>query len=84
MAAGVAEVFERNADWAAIPAALRRERASSAWLDAGRLVLRADPHLARSHLAKARRHRRTPRILAYSTAAFLLSLVKGRSPQPSS
>jgi teichuronic acid biosynthesis glycosyltransferase TuaG len=84
MAVGVAEVFERNADWSAIPVDLRRERASSAWLAAGRLVLRADPRLARAHIARARRHRRSPRILAYSAAAFLLSLVKGSPPPPSS
>ena len=80
MAAGVAEVFERNADWSAIPAALRRERAASSWLDAGRLVLRSNPHLARAHIARARRHQRSPRILAYSFAAFLLSFLKGGQP----
>jgi GT2 family glycosyltransferase len=80
MAVGVAEVFERNADWADIPAALRRERAASAWLDAGRLVLRADPRLAGTHIARARRHRPlSPRILAYSAAAALLGLMKGKS-----
>ncbi|ATC63691.1 glycosyl transferase [Nibricoccus aquaticus] len=84
MALGVAEVFERNTDWAAIPLEIRRERASSAWLDAGRLILRTDPRTARAYFAKARRHSRAPRILAYSAAAFLLSLVKGRPPQPSS
>jgi glycosyltransferase involved in cell wall biosynthesis len=78
MAVGVAEVFERNADWSLIPAELRRERASSAWLDAGRLILRADPHGARVHFAKARRHRRSPRILAYSAAACLLGLLKSK------
>jgi len=76
MAVGVADVFERNTDWAAIPLPLRRERAASAWLDAGRLVLRADPRLARAYIAKARRHRRSPRILAYSAAALLLGLFK--------
>jgi GT2 family glycosyltransferase len=80
MAVGVAEVFERNADWAAIPVALRRERAASAWLSAGRLVLRTDPRLAWAHIARARRHRPlSPRLLAYSVAATLLSLVK-KSP----
>ncbi|MGC4072107.1 MAG: glycosyltransferase [Nibricoccus sp.] len=78
MAVGVAEVFERNTDWAAIPAELRRERASSSWLDAGRLVLRADPHLARTYFARARRHASSPRILAYSAVATLLGLFKGK------
>jgi GT2 family glycosyltransferase len=78
MAVGVAEVFERNADWSAIPASLRRERAASSWLDAGRLVLRSNPKLARAHIARARRHRPlSPRILAYGFAAALLSLFKG-------
>ncbi len=80
MAVGVAEVFERNVDWSAIPAAVRRERVSSAWLDAGRLVLRANPRLARQHIARARRHRpASPRILLYSAAALVLGWVK-RSP----
>lgn len=80
MAVGVAEVFERNVDWAEIPADLRRERVASAWLDAGRIVLRANPRLARQHIARARRHRpASPRILLYSAAALVLGWVK-RSP----
>jgi GT2 family glycosyltransferase len=80
MALGVAEVFERNADWEAIPAGLRRERAASGWLDAARLVLRSDPRLARTYLARARRHRPlSPRLFAYDAAAALLSFSRKKS-----
>ena len=80
MAVGVAEVFERNADWDAIPLTLRRERAASAWLDAGRLVLRSDPQLARAYIARARRHQPwAARLLAYRCAAAMLARFKGKT-----
>lgn len=81
MAVGVAEVFERNVDWSLIPARLRREITAEAWLSAARLILRANPRLARAHLSRARRHRPfAPRLLAYLGAATLLGLVKKRTP----
>jgi glycosyltransferase involved in cell wall biosynthesis len=81
MAVGVAEVFERNVDWSLIPARLRREITAEAWLSAARLILRANPALARAHLSRARRHRPlAPRLLAYLGAATLLGLVKKSTP----
>jgi glycosyltransferase involved in cell wall biosynthesis len=80
MAEGVANVFERNADWDAMPRTLRRERAASAWLSAGRIVLRDNPQRARSHFGRALRHQvLSPRLLAYWCTAALLGIFKGKS-----
>jgi hypothetical protein len=80
MAEGVANVFERNADWDAMPRALRRERAASAWLSAGRIVLRDDPRRARGHFGRALRHHAwSPRLLAYWCVAALMSIFKNES-----
>ncbi|OAM91345.1 glycosyltransferase [Termitidicoccus mucosus] len=73
MAVGVAQVFERNADWELVPRALRLDRAAGAWLSAGRIVLRENPRDARRHFARGLRHRPgSPRLLAYWCAAALL------------
>ncbi len=73
MAVGVAQVFERNADWEVVPRALRLDRAAGAWLSAGRIVLRENPRGARRHFARGLRHRpASPRLLAYWCAATLL------------
>jgi len=80
MAEGVAHVFESNADWAAVPSALRREHAASAWLSAGRIVLRTDPRRARGHFACALRHQPwSPNLQFYWCAAAVLGLFKGKS-----
>lgn len=80
IAAGLAQVLERNADWPAIPERLRREQISSAWLSAGRLVLRKSPDTARSYFSRALRFSpASPRILAYWGAAALLEFGK-RAP----
>jgi glycosyltransferase involved in cell wall biosynthesis len=80
MAEGVANVFERNADWDAIPRALRRERAASAWLSAGRIVLRDHPRLARVHFSRALHHRPwSLRLLFFWCTAALLGIFKGKS-----
>jgi glycosyltransferase involved in cell wall biosynthesis len=77
MAEGVANVFELNSDWDAIPRSLRRERAASAWLSAGRIVLRKNPGQARAYFAKGLRHSRgSPVLLAYWSMSALLSLLK--------
>jgi hypothetical protein len=80
MAEGVANVFERNADWEAMPRTLRRERTASAWLSAGRIVLRSDPQRARAYISKGLRHRPfAPVLLGYWGASILLGLFKGKS-----
>jgi len=80
MAEGVANVFEQNADWDAMPRALRRERAASAWLSAGRIVLRENPPLARAHFGRALHHRPgSPRLLFFWCAAALTGIFKGKS-----
>ncbi len=77
MAEGVANVFERNADWDALPRALRRQQAASAWLSAGRLVLRDDPRRARGHFRRALRHLPcSPRLIFFWCAATLLRICK--------
>jgi glycosyltransferase involved in cell wall biosynthesis len=80
MAEGVATVFERNADWDAVPRTLRQDCAASAWLSAGRIVLRIDPRLARTHFHRGLRHRAwSLRLLFFWCAAALLGLFKGKS-----
>ena len=80
MAEGVATVFECNADWDAMPQALRRDCAASAWLSAGRIVLRIDPRLARAHFHRGLHHRAwSLRLLFFWCAAALLGLFKGKS-----
>jgi glycosyltransferase involved in cell wall biosynthesis len=80
MAVGIAEVFESNVDWDAVPSELRRERAASAWLSAGRLVMRQNPGEARQHFSRALRHRRgSAQLLAYWSAAALLGIFKRKS-----
>lgn len=77
MAVGAAEVFERNADWPAVPISLRRRCAAEGWCSAGRMVLRRDPRLARSYFSRALRHRTaSPRLLAYWMLSHFLAWVK--------
>ncbi|MFT3782553.1 MAG: glycosyltransferase [Nibricoccus sp.] len=77
MAEGVAYVFERNADWEAMPRALRRDCAASAWLSAGRIVLREKPRVARGHFSRALHHKIwSPRIFAYWSVATFLGFFK--------
>jgi glycosyltransferase involved in cell wall biosynthesis len=80
MAEGAAKVYEANADWEAMPKALRTRCAANAWLSAARIVLRSEPRRARGYLSKALRHRPVSvRLLAYWFAAALLSIFKGKN-----
>jgi glycosyltransferase involved in cell wall biosynthesis len=77
MAVGVAKVFERNADWSAMPLGLRRRSTAEGWCSAGRIVLRSDPRLARNYFGRALRHEaHSPRLLTYWLVALLLSFAK--------
>jgi glycosyltransferase involved in cell wall biosynthesis len=80
MAEGVANVFERNADWDVVPRSVRRERAASAWSSAGRIVLRDNPSLARAHFRRALRHQPwSLRLLFFWCVAAVLGIPKGKS-----
>lgn len=76
MASAAAQVYDKAADWAAIPASLRRQHAAAGWLAAGRIVLRENPRAARQYFSHALRHRTTPTLLAYWSAAAVLGLVR--------
>jgi glycosyltransferase involved in cell wall biosynthesis len=76
MAIAAAEVYDKAVDWSAIPAQLRRDRAAAGWMAAGRIVLRQDPRAARRYFSKALRHRVSPALLAYWSAATLLGLAR--------
>lgn len=76
MAIAAAQVYDKAADWDAIPQSLRRDRAASAWMAAGRIVLRENPRAARQYFSQALRHRAEPALLAYWSAAALLGLVR--------
>jgi hypothetical protein len=80
MALACALVFDKAAGWESIPLRLRHQHAAEAWVSAGRLILRQDPHTARDYFARARRYRVTPRILAYSAVALGLGLFHSRRP----
>jgi GT2 family glycosyltransferase len=69
MAVASAEVLEKNADWEALPAGLRRRHTARAWRSAGRIVLRRDPASARRFFLKSLRHG----LLAPSTLIYLLA-----------
>ena len=74
MAMACALIFDRAAQWREIPPRLRRIHAAEGWLSVGRIVLRRDPRAARSHFARARFYRMSPRVLVYSAAALVLCL----------
>ncbi|MEO6567242.1 MAG: glycosyltransferase family A protein [Opitutaceae bacterium] len=76
MAVAAARVFDKAITWPAIPETLRRHRAAAEWTAAGRISLRENPQAAREYFARAWRHRPSPRLLAYRTAAALLGLAK--------
>jgi len=76
MATAAAQVYDKAADWTAIPAALRREHAAAGWMAAGRIVLRENPRAARQYFSHALRHRTTPVLLAYWSVAAVLGLVR--------
>lgn len=76
MAIAAAQVYDKAADWEAVPVALRRQHAAEAWIAAGRIVLRQDPAAAKRYFSHALRHRKQPRSLAYWTVATLLALTR--------
>jgi GT2 family glycosyltransferase len=76
MAAAAAQVYDKAADWPAIPANLRREHAAAGWMAAGRIVLRENPKIARRYFSNALRHRTTPALLAYWSVAAALGVVR--------
>lgn len=76
MATAAAQVYDKAADWSAIPAPLRRRHAAAGWMAAGRIVLRENPRAAREYFSKALRHRTTPTLLAYWSLATALGLVR--------
>ncbi|HEY8900381.1 MAG TPA: glycosyltransferase family 2 protein [Chthoniobacterales bacterium] len=79
MALGCAEVFERNADWQAVPLDLRRQSAAEGWCSAGRIIMKEDPTLAQDYFGRALRHASgSPRLLAYWFAATVLAISKRR------
>ena len=80
MALACALILDKAAGWEEIPRPVRRRHAAEAWVSAGRLVLRQDPATARTYFARARRYRVTPRILAYSLAAFAFTLFRRPAP----
>jgi len=80
MAEGVAGVFERHLDWDAIPHSLRLERTADAWFSAGRIVLRDNPALARTHFRRALHHQTgSPRLLFFWCVAVILGIFRGKS-----
>ena len=50
-------VYERNRDWSAVPASIRRRRRALAWFRAGACTLDRDPVLGLRYLAQALRSR---------------------------
>lgn len=76
MAIAAAQVYDRAADWTAIPKPVRRERAAAAWMAAGRIVLRENPRAARRYFSQALHHRAEPALFAYWSVAALLGLVR--------
>ncbi len=77
MAIGVAEVYERNIDWADMPSDLRRRSAAEGWCSAGRIILRRDPWRARGLFGRALRHDTySIRLLSYWLFALLLAFTK--------
>jgi glycosyltransferase involved in cell wall biosynthesis len=76
MAIAAAQVYDKAADWDAIPGPLRRAHAAAGWTAAGRIVLRENPRAARRYFSHALRHRASPTLIAYWSAAALLGLVR--------
>lgn len=72
MALASARVLQQHLDWEIIPPVQRRRLTAEAWVSAGRLALRADPHLARACFARAWQIRPSPRLAGYWLAARLL------------
>jgi hypothetical protein len=74
MALASARVLQQHLDWDVIAPAMRRRLTAEAWTSAGRLALRAAPHLARDCFSRAWRVRRSPRVACYWLTASLLGL----------
>ncbi len=74
-----ARVFEKNIDWEAVPSRLRHTQAAAAWIAAGRIALRDDPHSARGFFGHALRHRAMhPPAFGYWLAATVLDYTRGK------
>jgi glycosyltransferase involved in cell wall biosynthesis len=76
MAIAAAQVYDKAAQWDAIPGAMRRSYAAAGWTAAGRIVLRENPRAAREYFSRALRYRSTPSLFAYWSAAAVLGLVR--------
>ena len=78
MAIACARAFEKQLDWDAIPAALRRRSTSQAWVAAARISQRAEPRRAGEFLLRAWRASRGPHLLAWACALRLYALIAGK------
>lgn len=82
MSVAAARVMERAAGWAEIPGSLRARHAAAAWVEAGRIALRADPQAARAHFAAALRHRPFDPLPAVYWLAALARGLRSRPAAP--
>lgn len=78
MAIACARAFEKQADWEAIPLAVRRGCARDAWTSAARMLQRTEPRRAAECLVRAWRVSHGPHLLAWAAALRLIALVARR------
>ncbi|MDD5348908.1 MAG: glycosyltransferase family A protein [Chthoniobacteraceae bacterium] len=78
MAIACARAFEKQADWEAIPRAVRRGCTRDAWTSAARMLQRNDPRRAADCLLRAWRVARAPHLPAWAAALRVYAFLAGR------